>query len=388
MDSRIATECAAVPPTFNLQGGHFNHSLNLAMTAPYGMIYYTMEGSDPRQSQQNNSTGTTLVAENADKRVLVPTGPVSNNWKSATAFNDLAWLQCTGSPGGVGYERTSGYGHLISLDVESLMYNRNTTCYIRIPFTVSGNPNDFNLMTLNMRYDDDFVAYINGVEVQRAFFAGTPAWNSNAGGSHEADGLESFDVSKHINALRQGDNILAIHGLNTSTTSSDFLITAELIATASSPNTGGIKYTGPITLTKSTHVKARILSGNTWSALNEAIFAIGPVADNLRITEIMYHPQNLADPNDPNDPNEEYIELKNIGAETINLNLVSFTNGIDFTFPSLELAAGQYCVLVQDRSAFEARYGTAINIAGQYSGRLNNGGEGIRLEDAIGGTIL
>ncbi|MHC4560415.1 MAG: lamin tail domain-containing protein, partial [Planctomycetota bacterium] len=112
------------------------------------------------------------------------------------------------------------------------------------------------------------------------------------------------------------------------------------------------------------------------------------MAENLRITEIMYHPQNPADPNDPNDPNEEYIELKNIGAETINLNLVSFTNGIDFTFPSLELAAGQYCVLVQDRSAFEARYGSAINIAGQYSGRLNNGGEGIRLQDAIGQTIL
>jgi hypothetical protein len=90
----------------------------------------------------------------------------------------------------------------------------------------------------------------------------------------------------------------------------------------------------------------------------------------------------------PPDPNEEFIELKNIGAETINLNLVSFTNGIDFTFPSIELAASKHVVIVQDRTVFEARYGTNINVAGQYSGRLNNVGERIELQDAIGRTIL
>ncbi|MHC4656850.1 MAG: chitobiase/beta-hexosaminidase C-terminal domain-containing protein, partial [Planctomycetota bacterium] len=75
-------------------------------------------------------------------------------------------------------------------------------------------------------------------------------------------------------------------------------------------NVVGTQYTppNPVTLNKSTHVKARVLDGITWSALNEAIYAIGPVAESLRITEIMYHPRNTGD---PNDPNEEYIELKN-----------------------------------------------------------------------------
>jgi hypothetical protein len=122
--------------------------------------------------------------------------------------------------------------------------------------------------------------------------------------------------------------------------------------------------------------------------LNEVTFAVGPVEDNLRITEIMYHPQNPAEPNDPNDPNEEFIELKNIGPETINLNLVKFTNGIDFTFQNPELVPDEYVVVVQDRQVFETRYGAALNIAGEYSGRLNNAGERIRLEDAIGQTIL
>ena len=45
-------------------------------------------------------------------------------------------------------------------------------------------------------------------------------------------------------------------------------------------------------------------------------------------------------------------------------------------------------VIVRDRTTFEARYGTDVNVAGQYSGRLDNAGESIRLEDAIGQTIL
>jgi hypothetical protein len=268
------------------------------------------------------------------------------------------------------------------------MYGTSTSCYIRIPFTINSNPSSFNFMTLNMWYDDGFIAYINGVEVQRALFTGTPAWNSIAEGNHEAGGAESFDVSNHLSILYQGNNILAIHGLNVSTTSSDFIISAELVAGVSSaPSSTGIssaavRYAGTITLPKSTHVKARVLDGSTWSALNEATFAVGPVTQNLRVTEIMYHPKET------NDPNEEYIELKNIGTETINLNLVRFTKGIDFTFPSVELAPSGYTVVVKDIQAFTARYGTVVNIAGQYSGSLSDGGERIRLEDAVGQMIL
>ena len=369
-------------------GGRILPTDRFSMAATTGTIYYTLDGSDSclPQTLPDSSIDTTLIAENSVKRVLVPTGPISDDWKGGRQFSDRDWPTSVGSPGGVGYERSSGYQTYISLDVQTQMYNGNTSCYVRIPFTVNGDPKRFDFMTLKMRYDDGFVAYINGIEVQRALFAGTPVWNSNADGNHEAGGVESFYVSDYISALKQGDNILAIHGLNVSTTSSDFIISAELIAGESSGSTGNsdispsaIQYWEPITLNHSVHVKARVLNGGTWSALNEATFAIGPVEDNLRITEIMYRPQ---------DPDEEYIELKNIGTETINLNLTKFTKGIDFIFPSLELAPNEYVVVVQDRNAFEARYGTDLNIAGEYSGRLNNAGERIRLQDAIGQTIL
>ncbi len=143
------------------------------------------------------------------------------------------------------------------------------------------------------------------------------------------------------------------------------------------------KYTAPVTLTKSTRIRARTYYG-TWSAIHDATFSVGPVAESVRVSEIMYHP---ADTGHPDDPNTEYIELTNIGTETINLNLVQFSNGIDFTFGGIELAPGGFCLVVKDMLAFEAKYGPGRPIAGEYAGSLANGGERIELIDAIGRTI-
>ncbi|MHC4432302.1 MAG: lamin tail domain-containing protein, partial [Planctomycetota bacterium] len=379
------------PPVFSHLGGHSDRGFELAISAPAGTIYYTLDGSDPRPSgtpQLETDTGATLVAENAEKRVLIPIRSAGDSWKNPTGFSDRTWTRVSGNPGGVGYETASGYEYLIGLDVESQMYQRNATCYIRIPFTVSGDPEEFVFMTLNIRYDDGFIAYINGTEVARRNFTGRPAWNSAASANHvdsEAEQLESIDISTSLNLLQRGANLLAVQGMNSSATSGDFLISAELLAGAAEKEPEGDNllaantYSGPIVLDMSTHVKARVLRGRAWSALNESVFAVGPVAESLRITEIMYHPP---------DPEEEFIELVNIGADTINLNLVSFTDGIHSTFSNLELAAGERIVVVRDRRTFEARYGTNVNVAGQYSGRLNDAGERIRLEDAVGQTIL
>jgi hypothetical protein len=383
---------------FYKHGGLILKNNMLSMTATTVTILYSLDGSDPR-SPGTSQQATILVPENAEKRVLVPTGPVNNNWKGGGVFSDQTWSRCTGSPGGIGFERSSGYEQFITLDVQDEMYARNNTCYIRIPFTINSNPDDFVSMTLNIRYDDGFVAYLNGVEVARRNFNGTPAWNSNASSTNSDSAavlFEGIDISAFLDNLQRGSNLLAIQGLNASTTSSDFLISAELTASGGSTGDGilpgVIEYAGPIKLPHSARVKARVLSGDTWSALNEAVYAVGPVAENLRITEIMYNPPRVegVPPSDlgQDASDTEFIELQNIGAETINLNLVSFTNGIDFTFPSIELAAGEYTIVVQDRNVFEARYGRNINIAGQYTGRLDNAGERITLEDAIGRTIL
>jgi hypothetical protein len=152
-------------------------------------------------------------------------------------------------------------------------------------------------------------------------------------------------------------------------------------------SSSAIQYTGAFTLNKSTDLKSRIYKSSTkkWSPLNEAIYEVGNLKNYLRITEIMYHP---LDTNNPNDPNKEYIELKNVGSGTINLNLAKFDKGVNFTFGPNTLTAGQHILVVKDQNAFAAKYGTGRYIAGQYTGSLNNSGERLRLLDAVGGTIL
>ncbi len=272
----------------------------------------------------------------------------------------------------------------------SRMLNINASCYIRIPFQFNGDKTALSTLTLNIQYDDGFIAYLNGTEVARRNFVGDPVWNSTATVSRDntaAAAFEPIDISDRIGLLQQGNNILALQGLNAAANDSDFLIGVELTSVqvpALTNQVGRQVYTGPIPLTRTAHVKARVTAGGTWSALAEAVFAVGPVQDSLRISEIMYHP---LDTGSPDDPNTEYIELTNIGAAPIDLSFVKFTKGVYFTFPDMNLAPHAFCVVVKDRAAFEAHYGPGLPIAGQYTGSLDDKSDLIELQDAAGAIV-
>ena len=118
-----------------------------------------------------------------------------------------------------------------------------------------------------------------------------------------------------------------------------------------------------------------------------------PVVDSLRITEINYNP---ADPSVTelstaprlNNDDFEFLQLENVGASSINLFSTRFDDGIDLTFPSIDLAPGESGVVVRDQAAFELRYGTSVNVLGQYDGSLRNGGENLTLRDSQGQVVL
>ena len=176
-----------------------------------------------------------LVSQDATKRVIVPHEDIGDDWRTDIDFDDSAWKVCSGSPGGIGYERSSGYESLIGLNVETDMHqsggNPNNSCYIRIPFTANLlQLTGFKYFQLYMRYDDGFIAYLNGKKIAEANAPESPAWNSNAAGNHEADTVVSINISDITPDLKNGQNLLAVHGLNSDEQSSDFLITVELIA--------------------------------------------------------------------------------------------------------------------------------------------------------------
>lgn len=125
-----------------------------------------------------------------------------------------------------------------------------------------------------------------------------------------------------------------------------------------------------------------------WSGATVATFVVA--TPPLAITEIMYHPAAAGTGGDAND--FEFIELKNVGSQTLSLPGIRFTNGINFTFTTTNavtnLAPGAYCVLVKNRAAFLSRYPSITNIAGEYTGSLDNSGERIALEGALREPIL
>jgi Lamin Tail Domain/Immunoglobulin domain/Immunoglobulin I-set domain len=111
----------------------------------------------------------------------------------------------------------------------------------------------------------------------------------------------------------------------------------------------------------------------------------------LRVTEIMYHPAPAGPGSLYATEEFEYIELKNIGSVTVPLAGVHFTNGIDFNFSAgaaTSLAPGQSVLVVKNEAAFASRYGGGFNMAGSFLGQLENGGETLRLDDAVGEKIL
>ena len=108
-----------------------------------------------------------------------------------------------------------------------------------------------------------------------------------------------------------------------------------------------------------------------------------PVHDHLRVTELMYDPVGGS--------SYEFIELCNTGPDTLDLTDVTFANGVGFAFALgsvTSLAPGEYVVIVEDTVDFESRYGSSVNVAGQYSGKLDNGGEKIEILGKWGAEIL
>ncbi|MDP2898335.1 MAG: lamin tail domain-containing protein [bacterium] len=195
-------------------------------TVAHGYPDYPEQSEDVSYGLAQEMEFTTLVREGADAVALVPEGPVEN-W-TAIDFDDAAW-PLTGSTG-VGYERDTGYESLIGLDVIS-MWGVNTSVYVRIEFEVAA-PSVFDLLTLRMKYDDGFIAYLNRDFVAAANDPESPSWNSSSDGGHEASATqyEDFDITDWVGSLVSGRNVLAIHGLNISPTSSDMLVLPEMIA--------------------------------------------------------------------------------------------------------------------------------------------------------------
>ncbi len=145
-------------------------------------------------------------------------------------------------------------------------------------------------------------------------------------------------------------------------------------------------YSGPITLTNNSGVFARVLSGITWSPPARGVYVVA--TPSLRISEIMFHPENPPVGSLFAEEDFEFIEIQNTGTGAINLSGAQLAGGIQFAFTHKMLAPGQFTVVVRNLAAFQSRYGTGNNVAGVFSGKLANSGDHIVLTGPVGEPIL
>ena len=392
-------------PNLNQFGGNVPDDFALKMNSKNSEIYYTTDGTDPYIPKTSDNI--IIVDESNEAHALIPSienggADIDLEWKDVDAPENLGeWIY---GESGIGYERSGfNYRSLINLDVEE-MAGTNPSLFVRIPFIIDDttDPQLINELRLLMRYDDGFIAYINGVKVASSNAPQQASWNSSSTGNR-SDSLaiipEEFDISDNKDLLVIGENMLAIQALNDTSQSSDLLCIPQIVATSFSfeetLNQNASKYTQIINLKEDTTILAR--SYNTedseWSALVSAKFTVGNLAseENLVISEFNYHPlkaDELENSNSEFDRGDfEFIEITNTKDLTISLRGVKFTQGIDFDFDShskiKELQPGQQILIVKNSKAMQVRYGEGItnHIAGEFQNgtKLSNNGERITI---------
>lgn len=214
----------------------------------------------------------TLIGPDAPVKYQVPVDASADvggaNPFHERTFDDSSWSD---AGMGLGYATANNdpYDDFIGAggDLQGTLYQQNTSVYLRIPFTVD-DPGAVTSLSFGARYDDGFAIYINGSPILASALGsedGVWDFDARASANHsdtQAIALEPFSIDLGQVGLIAGENILAVHGLNRSASSSDFLFDCELSAVVSgdgstqlvympspspgSGNGGGVADLGPV----------------------------------------------------------------------------------------------------------------------------------------------
>ncbi|MDA0811884.1 MAG: CotH kinase family protein [Verrucomicrobia bacterium] len=313
------------------------------------------------------SSGLTFIAgDGSPVRAFVPSdGSIGTAW-TAIAFDDSAWLDGTG---GVGFDRgaTGDYLQLVGIDLLSQTLaaesridtdgdgiNETDSIYMRYAFDVP-DPALIGGLSFGMKYDDGYIAYLNGTKIAEKNAPGAPSWDSTATASHSdsrAIVFENIDVSARKSLLVQGKNVLAIHGLNEGVGNSDLLFVPRL-ADEGSGNDDAV--------------------GIPPAQAADATVEFGKIHST-------------------GSPTEHFIELTNPGTQSVDLSGWKLTGAIQHTFkPGTVVLAGERLYVSPDVAGFRSRTSSPTGgegqfVQGNYTGELRNG-QTLSLVNAKGAVV-
>jgi hypothetical protein len=336
-------------------------------------------------------------------------------WREV-GFDDSGW-KSGASP--------AGFGAISGLTIATETASNTPTAYFRTLVNVP----DLDVVDefiFRLLLDDGAVVYVNGQEAFREGFdaatnVGHSVFSDESG--NESD-FDEFEVSKSL--FIEGANLIAIEVHNKSAGSSDMAFEMSMDARdvlLSGGEDPAFEWTSvwesgeqgvfvssidlPAVAKVGRTYRARVRHQDAtgrWSNWSEpsqfvvGVPAIQPYLDSIVISKIMYHPlppsaEELAAMPSVEEGDFEWVEIMNIGSETLDLADLRFTKGIEFDFvggSKATIAPGERLVIAANEEAFNLRYGHASTpgfVIGEFSKSLSNGGERVKLSFGAGTLI-
>lgn len=359
-------------------------------------VYYTTDGNDPRlPGGAINPSASVITGGDLAKEILIPKNAewlyysegsspprISATSWYISLYNDSAWNTGSGVLGYGGKETTTISQYVSETETPI------TTSYFRYHFDI---PDNITITSVNIAIacDDGAVVWLNGGELLRQNMPSASQYSTYA--SSEVEGEDEMEYTTYlvnVDSLKTSGNVLAVEVHQASAESKDLYFDLEMSTNDSFQKD---EFQADLPIIGSASIKARVYNGSEWSALAELDCTIPASYTDLKVTEMMYAaevPDWAAESGWDRD-DFAWIELQNTGSGVLDMEGIQFVQGIDYTFPSMNLGAGERVVLAKNLEAFSSMYETnGICLLSGYSGNLARNGETITIQDPTGEKIL
>ena len=176
-----------------------------------------------------------LIDDNSLSTHWVPSNPSVDTVWTNIDFDALAHGFSIG-PAALGAENPPQDRVNFARQFLNALPDKSHAVYARVEFHLE-DASAVETLTLGMKFDNGYVAYLNGKRVADANAPPELDWLASAGGERGNDDLSwefvEFDLHDSIEQLVDGKNVLALHGLNDLQDLEDLLLVPNLRAAVS-----------------------------------------------------------------------------------------------------------------------------------------------------------
>ena len=165
-----------------------------------------------------------LIPAHATFQYLVPSKThETQDWTDPSFKETASWKS---GRSGFGFQRKGTT--LLGL-IKTKVSTSKRVIWTRKKFTVK-NRDSLGYLILRIKFDDGFIAYLNGEKIASANAANNPKYNSYATNNNSDGSFLDFDLTDHIGLLKSGgNNVLAVQAFDYRKDRNEFFLMPTLI---------------------------------------------------------------------------------------------------------------------------------------------------------------